>query len=205
MVLSLCIICRGCCFRIQEWICSGNLPLRKRRGKTVGKKNLSGRICGSEPSFKMLAPSTAFSRSSLLTTGAACAVHLNHDHHKMWEPRKETMVGREKMTQQTDDPVITDLQGKETMTTTWSHHLMRETSSISQHPLLRKLQPPEALTSPAELGLALLICTATSWQCARALPPLLFLTPSPCLWRCSWESQNPNPPPLNSQTLNPLP
>ncbi len=75
------------------------------------------------------------------------------------------------MKQQTDDPVITDLQGKETMTTACSHHLMRETSSISQHPLLRKLQPPEALTSPAKLGLALLICSATSWQCACALPP----------------------------------
>jgi hypothetical protein len=38
---------------------------------------------------------------------------------------------------------------------------MRETSSISQHPLLRKLQPPEALTSPAKLGLAMLIYSAT--------------------------------------------
>ncbi len=75
------------------------------------------------------------------------------------------------MKQQTDDPVITDLQGKETMTTACSHHLMRETSSISQHPLLRKLQPPEALTSPAKLGLALLICSGTSSQCACALPP----------------------------------
>lgn len=145
---------------------------RDGRGKMEGKKNLSGRICGSEPSFKMLAPSTAFSRSSLLTTGAAGADHLNHDHRKMWEPRKETMVGREKMKQQTDDPVITDLQGKQTMTTACSHHLMRETSSISQHPLLRKLQPPEALTSPAKLGFALLICSATWWQCACALSPL---------------------------------